>query len=187
MYFALPPAALSGMAPPPPTSSTSAPYHPMSPLSPEVTAGEVSSRFPRQRSNAKRPAADYNLPPPPTRTRKIIQMKPKTQDQARVPVSEPKPRDSANPAPPATVTSTSKRKPASATTAAGRKIARKTAHSLIERRRRSKMNEEFTTLKDMIPACKGQEMHKLAILQVCSRSPSFWLLVCSRLALLRAR
>lgn len=60
-----------------------------------------------------------------------------------------------------------KRKQANAgTTAAGRKIARKTAHSLIERRRRSKMNEEFGVLKDMIPACKGQEMHKLAILQV---------------------
>lgn len=52
------------------------------------------------------------------------------------------------------------------TTAAGRKIARKTAHSLIERRRRSKMNEEFGVLKDMIPACQGQDMHKLAILQV---------------------
>lgn len=49
---------------------------------------------------------------------------------------------------------------------AGRKIARKTAHSLIERRRRSKMNEEFGMLKDMIPACAGQDMHKLAILQV---------------------
>ena len=48
------------------------------------------------------------------------------------------------------------------TTAASRKIARKTAHSLIERRRRSKMNEEFGVLKDMIPACTGQEMHKLA-------------------------
>lgn len=60
-----------------------------------------------------------------------------------------------------------KRKSANAgTTAAGRKIARKTAHSLIERRRRSKMNEEFGVLKDMIPACQGQEMHKLAILQV---------------------
>lgn len=59
-----------------------------------------------------------------------------------------------------------KRKQAGNTTAAGRKIARKTAHSLIERRRRSKMNEEFGVLKDMIPACKDQEMHKLAILQV---------------------
>ena len=28
------------------------------------------------------------------------------------------------------------------------------------------MNEEFSTLKSMIPACQGQEMHKLAILQV---------------------
>jgi len=59
----------------------------------------------------------------------------------------------------------SKRKQPSATSAAGRKIARKTAHSIIERRRRSKMNEEFGVLKDMIPACEGVEMHKLAILQ----------------------
>lgn len=58
------------------------------------------------------------------------------------------------------------KKKAAAGTSAGRKIARKTAHSLIERRRRSKMNEEFGVLKDMIPACAGQEMHKLAILQV---------------------
>ena len=28
------------------------------------------------------------------------------------------------------------------------------------------MNEEFGVLKEMIPACQGQEMHKLAILQV---------------------
>lgn len=68
---------------------------------------------------------------------------------------------------PATQTASGgKRKSNAGTTAAGRKIARKTAHSLIERRRRSKMNEEFGVLKDMIPACKGQEMHKLAILQV---------------------
>jgi hypothetical protein len=63
-------------------------------------------------------------------------------------------------------TNGTKRKQAGNATAAGRKIARKTAHSLIERRRRSKMNEEFGVLKDMIPACRGQEMHKLAILQV---------------------
>ena len=59
----------------------------------------------------------------------------------------------------------SKKKQPSSTSVAGRKMARKTAHSLIERRRRSKMNEEFGVLKDMIPACTG-EMHKLAILQV---------------------
>ena len=63
-------------------------------------------------------------------------------------------------------TGNGRRRHNSSTTAAGRKIARKTAHSLIERRRRSKMNEEFGVLKDMIPACRGQEMHKLAILQV---------------------
>lgn len=63
-----------------------------------------------------------------------------------------------------------KKKQPSATSAAGRKIARKTAHSLIERRRRSKMNEEFAVLKGMIPACTG-EMHKLAILQVSSVRP----------------
>jgi hypothetical protein len=66
-----------------------------------------------------------------------------------------------------------KKKQPSATSAAGRKIARKTAHSLIERRRRSKMNEEFALLKSMIPACTG-EMHKLAILQVRPR-PFVWL------------
>lgn len=63
-------------------------------------------------------------------------------------------------------TAASTKKQPSSTSVAGRKIARKTAHSLIERRRRSKMNEEFGVLKDMIPACKDQEMHKLAILQV---------------------
>ena len=63
---------------------------------------------------------------------------------------------------------TSKKQPSS-TSAAGKKIARKTAHSVIERRRRSKMNEEFGVLKAMIPACTDQEMHKLAILQVPRR------------------
>lgn len=59
-----------------------------------------------------------------------------------------------------------KRKAPSSSSAAGRKIARKTAHSLIERRRRSKMNEEFATLKSMVPACNSGDMHKLTILQV---------------------
>lgn len=114
----------------------------------------------------KRPAGavigkeDFELPPPPTRSRKIIQMKPQgeTTGNADGPVAAAP--QSGKPQ------SGGKRKPATGTTAAGRKIARKTAHSLIERRRRSKMNEEFGVLKDMIPACKGQEMHKLAILQV---------------------
>ena len=90
------------------------------------------------------------LPPPPSRARKIIQMKPKEE----------------RPSVPSTAKPTSpKKKQQSTTSAAGRRIARKTAHSVIERRRRSKMNEEFGVLKDMIPACNGVEMHKLAILQ----------------------
>lgn len=62
--------------------------------------------------------------------------------------------------------SNSKKKQSTASSAAGKKVARKTAHSLIERRRRSRMNEEFATLKSLIPACQGQDMHKLSILQV---------------------
>jgi hypothetical protein len=104
----------------------------------------------------------YDLPPPPSRARKIIQMKPKTGSTSSASPEEP--LSPAQPAKNATTTG-SKRKQPSATSAAGRKIARKTAHSIIERRRRSKMNEEFGVLKDMIPACEGVEMHKLAILQ----------------------
>lgn len=96
------------------------------------------------------------LPPPPSRARKIIQMQPK----------EEQPQTSTTSAGSSSgKTDSPKRKQPSATSAAGRKMARKTAHSIIERRRRSKMNEEFGVLKDMIPACKGVEMHKLAILQ----------------------
>jgi Helix-loop-helix DNA-binding domain len=48
-----------------------------------------------------------------------------------------------------------------------RKMERKVAHRFVERRRRSKLNDEFTALRDLIPTCSGrQEMHKLAILQV---------------------
>ncbi|WEW55775.1 hypothetical protein PRK78_001208 [Emydomyces testavorans] len=161
MYFALPPSAMSNN---PRTPST--PFHLLSPPSPDVHATQPSSRTLRQRSTTKRPAADFTLPPPPTRTRKIIQVKPKGQEQPRAPsmTTQAKGKDGQNV--PADGNSSKKKQP-SATTAAGRKIARRTAHSLIERRRRSKMNEEFATLKNMIPACKGQEMHKLAILQVC--------------------
>lgn len=103
------------------------------------------------------------LPPPPTRPRKIIQMKPKTQSSKQ---EDKKASTSSSKAPVESATA-SKKKQASGSTA-GRKIARKTAHSIIERRRREKMNEEFNLLKSMVPACTGQEMHKLAILQVCA-------------------
>jgi hypothetical protein len=95
-------------------------------------------------------------------------MKPKTQTSPKPIAASAKPATKGNTKAAANGTAQggSKKKQPSATSAAGRKIARKTAHSLIERRRRSKMNEEFATLKNMIPACQGQEMHKLAILQV---------------------
>ena len=116
---------------------------------------------------------DSALPPPPTRSRKIIQMRPQTAK----PTQEGAGASAVRVSPQAAtrgqtaVTGGGKRKGnASGQTAAGRKTARKTAHSLIERRRRSKMNDEFGVLRDMIPACRGQEMHKLAILQVRTTS-----------------
>ncbi|KAK9425032.1 hypothetical protein SUNI508_03172 [Seiridium unicorne] len=114
----------------------------------------------RRRSSAAQKDS-FTLPPPPTRSRKIIQMKPRPQEE---PVEPPTPPKASSNAAKNTAASGSKKKQPSATSAAGRKIARKTAHSLIERRRRSKMNEEFAVLKGLIPACTG-EMHKLAILQ----------------------
>ncbi len=99
------------------------------------------------------------LPSAPTRSRKIIQMKPKPLSLKLMDEGESPKRTPGTPA-------SARKKPSN--TSAGRKIARKTAHSLIERRRRSKMNEEFGILKNMIPACAGHEMHKLSILQVRS-------------------
>ncbi|KAI9923485.1 hypothetical protein ASPWEDRAFT_27965 [Aspergillus wentii DTO 134E9] len=167
--FALPPAALSPskIEPASRRSSKSDPssYFPASPTSPDLVA---LGRTANPRSSAtKRPLEDFDLPPPPTRTRKIIQMKPKTQPPPKPAATATKSAKETGKAPAnnGPASANSKKKQPSATSAAGRKIARKTAHSLIERRRRSKMNEEFSTLKDMIPACRGQEMHKLAILQ----------------------
>ncbi|KXT13254.1 hypothetical protein AC579_1734 [Pseudocercospora musae] len=109
---------------------------------------------------------DFALPPPPTRSRKIIQMKPRESYVHETPTVSAVSAASQPANGKGGAQAGSKRKQNSTgQTAAGRKIARKTAHSLIERRRRSKMNEEFGVLKDMIPACRGQEMHKLAILQ----------------------
>ena len=142
-------------------------YRPLSPPSPAATTKPAPAARKRPASSqAVVTKDDYSLPPPPTRSRKIIQMKPKdSQDQPR-PADAPAMTAKAAPVGGAAGVAGAKKKQPGNTTAAGRKIARKTAHSLIERRRRSKMNEEFGVLKDMIPACAGQEMHKLAILQV---------------------
>lgn len=123
-------------------------------------------------NNQAATASEYSLPPPPTRTRKIIQMTPKVPQTGghANPTLEPVPaktRSSGAQASSAKGKTTAKKQPSS-TSQAGKRIARKTAHSVIERRRRSKMNDEFGVLKNMIPACKDQEMHKLAILQVQS-------------------
>ncbi|KAG9839290.1 hypothetical protein KCU98_g16528, partial [Aureobasidium melanogenum] len=129
-------------------------YHPHSPVS--LNNGRRKSTA--AQSSAAKADDTFALPPPPTRNRKIIQMKPKTAAGEKQPDLEVE-------AAPVKATGGRKKGANATSTAASRKVARKTAHSLIERRRRSKMNEEFGVLKDMIPACQGQEMHKLAILQ----------------------
>jgi hypothetical protein len=178
LAFELPPPALTGndarlVSPTetkPPTPRTRR-------RSSAATAARIAMSSSKEREN------EFALPPPPTRSRKIIQMKPKAQevegdgdgdedgdgdgDEAKASSKKASAGSAtATPATGAATASGGRKKQPSATSAAGRKIARKTAHSLIERRRRSKMNEEFAVLKSMIPACTG-EMHKLAILQVC--------------------
>ena len=111
-------------------------------------------------------SSNFSLPPPPTRSRTIIQMKPKMQHTGDTKPTTHPGQKSMNKKTASSPGIVGKKQPSS-TSVAGKRIARKTAHSVIERRRRSKMNEEFATLKSMIPACTDQDMHKLAILQVC--------------------
>ncbi|KAJ0121510.1 helix-loop-helix DNA-binding domain-containing protein [Diaporthe amygdali] len=180
MAFELPPPAIKSRTASSDTDKMDIPASPESPVSPKApyriqpSEAVKARRRPPAAANAAAGNKDGNfaLPPPPTRSRKIIQMKPRPQEEKKPaePVTATKgtastagaKRTAAAPA--ASEAVPAKKKQPSATSAAGRKIARKTAHSLIERRRRSKMNEEFAVLKDMIPACTG-EMHKLAILQ----------------------
>ncbi|KAK7203552.1 hypothetical protein BZA70DRAFT_282724 [Myxozyma melibiosi] len=131
-----------------------------------------------------RSAKSAKLPPPPMRSRRIIEMQPvlpkpvktitKTTGSAAAPTSSSATAFTSpaaiTPAGPAAAPK-SKRN-ANGTTAATRKTARKIAHSAIERRRRSKMNEEFESLRNMVPACRvasqthGEaSLHKLGILQ----------------------
>ncbi|KAL2350042.1 hypothetical protein BJ546DRAFT_794779, partial [Cryomyces antarcticus] len=129
----------------------------------------------RKESSAAINREDFALPSPPTRSKKIIQRKPNEQQQQQQEEdqeqgvgkgqTETSTASSKNAVVATTTTADGKKKAAPGTIAGGRKIARKTAHSLIERRRRSRINEEFGMLKDMVPACAGQEMQKLTILQ----------------------
>jgi hypothetical protein len=162
--FELPPPAVVSAESRPSSASTkssASSYHPTSPKSPAIPVSEVV-KIRRRSSIAQAHGKDaFALPPPPARSRKIIQMKPRGQPEEPMGALQDGNKNTSGKSAPA---GPSKKKPPSSTSVAGRKIARKTAHSLIERRRRSKMNEEFGVLKDMIPACTG-EMHKLAILQ----------------------
>ncbi|KAH7026584.1 uncharacterized protein B0I36DRAFT_366128 [Microdochium trichocladiopsis] len=163
MAFELPPSAIAGSSngsrPADQTSSSSVSPKATYPVQPSEA---VKAR--RRSSAAQQQKESFALPPPPTRSRKIIQMKPQTQTEPAESTSSAKAKASANTTSKNAPDAGSKKKQPSSTSAAGRKIARKTAHSLIERRRRSKMNEEFAVLKGLIPACTG-DMHKLAILQ----------------------
>ena len=129
-------------------------YRPISPTSSRKR--HRTAEGPKQSTEAE-PSSnpDFSLPPPPTRSRRIIQMKPAAERKAATGPEKMEKKKAGG----------THSRSNSTTTAAGKKTARKTAHSIIERRRRSKMNEEFETLKGMIPACRGQSMHKLAILQ----------------------
>lgn len=151
--------------PPPAVASEAGTNHPNTSAAFYPTQASETVKSRRRSSAANPPKDQFALPPPPTRSRKIIQMKPREEPSPETPASNSKTAPKSNAGTSSTTPAAgSKRKQPSATSAAGRKIARKTAHSLIERRRRSKMNEEFAVLKGLIPACTG-EMHKLAILQ----------------------
>ncbi|KAK0730467.1 hypothetical protein B0H67DRAFT_475295 [Lasiosphaeris hirsuta] len=159
LAFELPPPAVTPGA----AASASKPVYPLQPS--ETVKSRRRSSGPQGTQGP--PKEQFALPPPPTRSRKIIQMKPREEPSLQASATNTKTAYTSKtntPASSAQAAGGTKKKQPSSTSAAGRKIARKTAHSLIERRRRSKMNDEFAVLKSMIPACSG-EMHKLAILQ----------------------
>ncbi|KAI1265746.1 hypothetical protein F5Y18DRAFT_426835 [Xylariaceae sp. FL1019] len=161
--FELPPSAITDNDAPQVTSG----HSPVSPTAKVTYLQPSESVKARRRTPTTQQQKDaFTLPPPPTRTRRIIQMKPRPQEDAEETPTAAKGSSATSKSAGASggVSKPAAKKQPSQTSAAGRKMARKTAHSLIERRRRSKMNEEFAVLKGLIPACEG-DMHKLAILQ----------------------
>ncbi|KAI1807569.1 hypothetical protein F4811DRAFT_559639 [Daldinia bambusicola] len=162
MSFELPPSAIGPNAKTQQQNS-GAKTSPVSPSTKTTYPVQPSEAVKSRRRSSAVQKETFALPPPPTRSRRIIQMKPRPQENS-VEQSTAADKVASTTTGKGAAGAGSKKKQPSATSAAGRKIARKTAHSLIERRRRSKMNEEFGVLKGLIPACTG-EMHKLAILQ----------------------
>jgi len=125
--------------------------------------GVASTPKPIQTATA---SPNSSLPPPPTQSRTIIKRKPKAQHSETNKKRLTSLGSTGSAEKTNEKTSATGNKQPSSTNIAGKKIARKTAHSNIERRRRPKVNEEFGVLKAMIPVCTYQEMHQLAILQV---------------------
>ncbi|KAL1306653.1 hypothetical protein AAFC00_005327 [Neodothiora populina] len=167
--LALPPSAYAEQSeddlvpsPPSPSNASDSSYHPDPPVAPPSKRQKHVA--PSDTFSAKKASGgDITLPPPPSRSRKIIQVKPKGSDsREQQSVGDEEAATHRNHS---TTSGRGKRGRDGNATAAGRKMARKTAHSIIERRRRSKMNEDFGVLKGLIPACRGHEMHKLAIIQ----------------------
>ncbi|KAK9467282.1 hypothetical protein V1512DRAFT_260850 [Lipomyces arxii] len=135
-------------------------------LPPSATIADVKNEITESCRGSKK----LKLPPPPMRSRRIIQMQPvlpKPTSTKAVPNY-----DDNFAALSGSSNTTTKSRRGNTSTAATRKTARKVAHSAIERRRRSKMNDEFESLKTIVPACRAASenhgeanLHKLGILQ----------------------
>ena len=131
----------------------------LQPFMPEIA-------MPGSRSSTAKGDDSFALSPPPTRRRLFIQM-----------LTRPKECGDAAGVRPGQQSTNARSKqvfgqPKSASRGQGKRVQRrdstkKTAHRLLEKRRRNKTNETFALLKSLIPACAGN-VHKLAILQVVS-------------------
>ena len=110
-----------------------------------------------------------SISPPPTRSTIFVQMSPQLSSRNAEPV-DAEDKHSSDVA----EGDQGRKGQRCATGTADRKTDRKSAHRLIEKRRRDKINEAYAILQHMIPACTGS-IDKLGILQVCSLIPTcYW-------------
>lgn len=172
----LPPPALQSAAEhgthSPPGSVSTKPTIPLESINGR-SCKQAGSASTKKRRSAALEAEPFILPSPPTRSCRIIQMKPPPPESAVHPSSKRRKTAMTSPSNPQSIhaLSSSLASPSGHVNNPGKstkRSIRKTAHSLIERRRRSKMNDAFSTLKNMVPACRsgddGKEMHKLDVL-----------------------